>query len=285
MSIEVPEAKILAEEMGKELKGKRIIGYSLKNHEKLQRIGMLNKNPKDFDQLINGEIEDVISRGNVIRLRLNNGANLILGPEYGGEVLFHKKDLPQSRYHLKIDFGDGSSLTVRLASLGAIQVMRDDELHCSYVYRRDFNYQNISPLEEEFTLGRFSELMGRKSQALKSTLVGKDAVVVGVSNSIFQDMLYRARINPRRKASDLNAGEVGALYNALRHVIQERIRLNGKYQFRDLYGRQGTYQPAMGPNMNGQRCGTCGTPIESMSLGGGLVYLCPSCQKWKNNGS
>jgi formamidopyrimidine-DNA glycosylase len=113
---------------------------------------------------------------------------------------------------------------------------------------------------------------------LKSVLVGKDAVVVGLSNSAFQDIIYRARLHPKRKASELKKDERKALFDAIRLLIQERIRLNGKDQFQDLYGNQGGYTPAMGPNMKQQTCPKCGTLIEKLSMGGGHVYLCPNCQ-------
>jgi formamidopyrimidine-DNA glycosylase len=103
-------------------------------------------------------------------------------------------------------------------------------------------------------------------------------VLVGISNSTFQDILYLAKIHPKRKASELNAEEKRSLYDAIRLVFKERLRLDGKDQFHDLYGKQGSYTPTMGPNMKKQTCPECGTPIEKLSLGGGHVYLCPSCQ-------
>ena len=113
---------------------------------------------------------------------------------------------------------------------------------------------------------------------LKSVLVGKDAVVVGLSNSAFQDIIYRARLHPKRKASELNKDERRVLYGAIKLVLQERIWFKGKDQFYDLYGNQGDYTPAMGLNMKQQPCPICGTPIEKLSVGGGHVYFCPNCQ-------
>ena len=251
MSIELPEAKILAEQMNKELRGKCIKSYHLQDYERLQKIGMMNKDTKSFDQLVNRKIESVISRGNVIRVKLDNGMNLILGPEYGGEIFYHTSDKTvSSKFHLKIDFTDDSALTVRLTSMGLINAVKDSELERSYVYRRDFNPEVISPIDDkEFTLERFSKILADNNRALKSVLVGKDAVVVGLSNSAFQDIIYRAKLHPKRKTSELNEDERRALYDAIRFVLQERIRLNGKDQFHDLYGNQGGYVPAMGPNM------------------------------------
>jgi formamidopyrimidine-DNA glycosylase len=278
MSVELPEANILAEQMNRELRGKLIKSYHLQGYEKLQRIGMLNRDLKAFDQLVDGEIESVISRGNVIRVKLNNGMNLVLGPEYGGEIFYHTSEKTVPKFHLKVDFSDDTVLTVRLTSMGVIQAMKDNELEHSYIFRRDFNPKVLSPTEEEFTFERFSKLLTENNRMLKSVLVGKDAVVVGLSNTAFQDIIYRARLHPKRKASELNKDERLALYDAIRHALQERIRLNGKEQFLDLYGKQGSYTPAMGPNMKKQNCPICKNPIEKLSLGGGHVYFCPKCQ-------
>jgi len=278
MSVELPEAKILAEQMNHELRGKRVKSFLVKDCERLQRIGMMDKNLTSFNQFVNGKIESVASRGNVIRVKFDNGANLILGPEYGGEIFYHTDAANVPKFHLRLDFSDGTLLTVRLTSMGVIQVLRDDELERSYVYKRDFDSTKLSPTDEEFTFERFSERMADQNKMLKSVLVGKDAVLVGVSNSTFQDILYRARIHPKRKASELAAEEKRSLYDAIRLVFKERIRLNGKDQFRDLHGKQGGYTPAMGPNMKQQTCPQCRTNIEKLSMGGGHVYLCPNCQ-------
>jgi len=279
MSIELPETRILAEQMNKELRGKRIWHYHLRDCERLQKTGFINKDTKAFDQLVNREVESVTSRGNAILVKLDSKMNIILAPEYGGEIFYHsyETEVPE-KYHLRIDFRDKTVLTVRFTSMGGVRVLKDDELTNSYVYKRDFNPQMLSPLDENFTSERFSELLADNHRALKPVLVGKDAVLVGLSNSAFQDVIYRAKLHPKRKASDLNLNEQKALYNAVKLVIRERLRLNGKNQFLDLYQKQGEYVPAMGPNMRKRDCPVCGTPIEELSLGGGKVFVCPKCQ-------
>lgn len=279
VSIELPEAKILASQMNKELQGKCIKSIHLQDYERLQRIGMLNKDTKVFDQLVDGEIEFVVSRGNAIRVKLENGMNLILAPEYGGKILYHKDGkTPPEKFHLKVDFDDNTTLTVRLTSMGLINAVKDSDLERSYGYKRDFNPAVSSPVEENFTSERFSNLLVNNNRMLKSVLVGKEAVVVGLSNSAFQDIIYRAKLHPKRKASELSKEERRALFDAIKLVLEERIRLKGKTQFYDLYGKQGGYRPAMGSGMKQQTCAICGTPIEKLSIGGGHVYLCPNCQ-------
>ncbi len=146
MSIELPEAKILAEQMNKELRGKRIKAYHLQDYERLQRIGFMNKNIKSFDQLVNGEVESVISRGNAIRVKLNNGVNLILSPEYGGQILYHTSETAISeKFQLKVDFCDNTALTVRLTSMGGIYALKNNDLMNSYIFKRDFNPEVLTP--------------------------------------------------------------------------------------------------------------------------------------------
>jgi formamidopyrimidine-DNA glycosylase len=279
MSIELPEAKILADQMNKELKGKRIRSYLLRECGKLQKIGFINRDNKSFDQLVNREVESVTSRGNSIRVKLDEGMNMILSPEYGGEIFYHSHEatVPE-KFHLKMDFSDKTALTVRFTSMGGMRVLKDAELMDSYVFKRDFNTEILSPIDEDFTFERFSRLLSGNNRALKPVLVGKDAVLVGLSNSAFQDIVYRAKLHPRRKASELNLNEQRALYNSVKLVLRERLRLNGKNQFLDLYQNQGRYISAMGPNMRKKNCPICECPIQELSLGGGKVFVCPKCQ-------
>ncbi len=195
----------------------------------------MDKDLTVFNQLVDGKIEAVTSRGNVIRIKLNNKTSLILGLEYGGKILYHNDTKNGPKFHIRIDFSDGTVLTVRLISMGVIQVLNDNELERSYVYKRDFDSTKLSPTDEEFTFEHFSNLLSNYNKMLKTVLVGKDAILVCISNSTFQDILYQARLDLKRKASELNTEEKQSLHDAIRFVLKERIRLEGKDQFRDLY--------------------------------------------------
>jgi len=279
MSIELPEAKILADQMNRELKGKRIKNYRLQDCVKLQRIGFINRDNKSFDQLVDREVESVTSRGNSIHVKLDGEMNMILSPEYDGEIFYHSHEaaVPE-KFHLKMDFSDSTALTVRFTSMGGMRVLKTSELMDSYVFKRDFNTEILSPTDEDFTFERFSRRLSGNNRALKPVLVGKDAVLVGLSNSAFQDIIYRAKLHPRRKASELNLNEQKALYNSVNLVLREKLRLNGKNQFLDLYQNQGNYISAMGPDMREKNCPVCECPIQELSLGGGKVFVCPKCQ-------
>ena len=161
--------------------------------------------------------------------------------------------------------------------MGIVYAVADDKLTESYLYNRDF-MGGVSPDEMGFTWEWFKVTIGAENRQLKPLLVGKDAYIIGVSNATFQDVIYRAKIHPKRKASDLSEDELHALYEAIKTVVSERLEMNGKDQFRDIYGVQGGYVATMGPNMKNQNCPRCGSAIEKLAHGGGSVYLCPVCQ-------
>ncbi|MCL2172444.1 MAG: hypothetical protein FWB84_02195 [Candidatus Bathyarchaeota archaeon] len=276
MSIEGTEAYILAGQMDKELKEKTIINYEVQNSQQLQQKGFISTNTV-LDNLIGRRILSVTSRGNTILTKLCSNWNIVLAPEYGGNILLHKPQTKPSKFHLKLDLHN-AILTVNLAGIGCIQAVEDSLLRTNYLYNRDFS-QILNPLETNFTYERFTEKLDNKKQNIKAALVGKTAAIVGVSNSAFQDITYRAKINPKRNTATLTPEEKRNLYTAVIQLIKERIEAGGKNQFIDLYGNSGQYIPKMGSNQKNQMCPTCKNKIEKISHGGGQVYICPTCQK------
>ena len=277
MSIESPEARILADQLDDALRGKTVESYDLKDVELMMRIGFINKDVFEFDILLGKTIKGATSRGNVIRVKFTNTTNLILAPEYGGVLTFLPTEGKVPKYHLRLDFTDSSKLTIRITSMGLIYALKDEKLADSYMYKRDF-LNGVSPDEPEYTWDWFKETIGGLNRQLKPLLVGKDAPLIGISNATFQDVIYRACVHPKRKVSDLSEGELRGLYDNIKLVIEERLRLKGKHQFVDINGDRGRYVAAMGPNMKDRSCPKYGTAIQKLAHGGGHVYLCPICQ-------
>jgi len=278
MSVELPEAKILAEQMNRVLKGKKVGSHEVQDSEKLQRIGFMNKDLADYDILDGETILGAESSGNTVHLRLSGDANLVISPEYGGRVQYHEEGEKHPSYHLKLEFTDCSALTMRLTNMGVVSAAMTGELEKRYTYRRDFK-DAASPDSAGFTYGYFKDVFGGQNRALKPLLVGKDAVLVGLSNSAFQDIIYRAGLHPKRKASSLTEDETRGLYDAIKALLEERLSMGGKDEWTDLHGRRGRYAPWMGPNMRDKDCPRCGAVVQRLAHGGGHVYLCPSCQK------
>lgn len=279
MSIELPEARIIAEQLEAELPGRRPAECRLQNAARMQQIGFINRDATAFEAIIGHEVREVAHRGNTVLVHFDNEVTLLIAPEYGGEVRFTPpgERLP-AKHQFRLDFEDGSTLTIWIKSMGGVMALQPEQLVDNYMYKRDFNMDVLDPGSDSFTFEAFSLALQGANRALKTVLVGKDAVVVGLSNASFQDLLFRAGIHPKRRAASLTAAEQRRLYDVIRFVIGERARLGGKAGFVDVHGNPGGYQPAMGPHLKGQPCPECGGAVEKMALGGGETWYCPSCQ-------
>lgn len=280
MSIEFIEASILARQLDAELRGKAVKACKTANYEKLQRLGMFNQNVHDFHRIVGATIEAVVSRGNTVRVKLTHSMNLLAGPEYGGRLHLHtSEDTVPEKYHVMMTFSDGRYLTILLTGMGMIHALADEDLADSYLFKRDF-LRGLSPLDDErFNSENFLSMLKETKGNMKAILVGKDAILVGVSNSAYQEIIYKAGIHPKRKGSDLSAAEQKSLFNAIKAVSDSRMKKGGKSGFEDIYGKGGCHEPFMGPNLDGELCPVCRTHIEKMKLGGGVTYFCPVCQK------
>ena len=280
MSVELPESLILTEQMTKTLLEKKIKSYDVQDSEKLQNIGFMNKDPKDYERLVGCKVKEIIHRGNTIRIQLNKKMNLVLCPDYGANIHFHKDEstLPK-KHHLKLEFTDGSFLTIRQTGMGLAYSATDQEIPDLYVVKRDFSETPTPIGEQSFTFEQFVKLLDSKGQNVKAALVGKTAVVVGLSNAAFQEIIYKAGIHPKRNTSSFTSYEKRNVYDSMKEILNERICAGGKDNWLNLFGEPGRYTPVMGPNMKDKDCPACGSKIDKIAHGGGQVYFCPRCQK------
>ncbi|MFX1481607.1 MAG: DNA-formamidopyrimidine glycosylase family protein [Promethearchaeota archaeon] len=280
MSVELPEALILAEQMANTIVEKKIKSVDVRDFEKLQKVGFMNKSVKDYDRLVGCKIKSINQRGNVIRIQMNKKMNLVLCPDYGANILFHKgEDTLPKKHHFKAEFTDETFLTIRQTGMGLVYSATDKEAKDLYVIRRDFSDIPSPVGEHDFTFERFSELLDSKNQNIKAAIVGKTAVVVGLSNAAFQEIIYKARIHPKRNTSTLTDDEKHDVYDSMKQILNARICSGGKDNWVNLYGEPGRHTPVMGPNMKDKNCPACGATIEKIVHGGGQVYICPRCQK------
>ncbi|MFW9811673.1 MAG: DNA-formamidopyrimidine glycosylase family protein [Candidatus Thorarchaeota archaeon] len=280
MSVELPEAQILAEQMTSSLLDKKIKSYNVQDSVKLQKIGFMNKKLKDYARLVDCKIKSIEHRGNVIRIQMNKKMNLVLCPDYGAQILYHKdaETLPK-KHHLKLEFTDGTFLTIRQTGMGLVYAATDQEVKELYVIKRDFSDIPSPVGEHDFTFEKFSELLDAKGQNIKAAIVGKTALVVGLSNAAFQEIIYKAGIHPKRNTKTLTDDEKHDVYDAMKQILNERINYGGKDNWVNLYGEHGRHIPVMGPNMKDKECPACGAAIEKIAHGGGSVYFCPRCQR------
>jgi formamidopyrimidine-DNA glycosylase len=276
ISIEGPEIRVLAGQAAAVLPGRTIVGYDLRDVDRLTRIGFVN--PDRFDLLTGSRIERVRGRGVLLALGLTGGRHLLIGPEYGGTVRLLDGHLPVGSSHVSIHLEPVSTLQIRLTGMGTVQLRTDDDLADLYVYARDFG-DVLSPGEETFTRARFTAAIRERRQQLKPVFVGKQAIVTGYGNASFQEVAFLAGIHPRRTAASLTDQEIDRIYDVITESFARRIAAGGKIGFAGLDGAAGRYPMAMGPEYRDKPCPRCGVAVERISYGGGPTYFCPGCQQ------
>ena len=198
--------------------------------------------------------------------------------ECGGRVLFHPagSELPE-KYHLWIEFDDGSSFTVTTQMWGAMELFE-----CGKEQERQYiKGMRVTPVDRAFTskyfFGLIDELLKGEKRSVKSLLT-QDQLIPGLGNASAQDIMFRAHLLPRRPLAELSAGQRQDLYHAIIDTVHEIIDCGGRNDETDLFGKRGGYVRLMDSNAVGKPCPECGTKIQKIQYLGGACYFCPKCQ-------
>ena len=146
----------------------------------------------------------------------------------------------------------------------------------------------MSPLDGEFTVGSrrsaaylqqlFAEVPPGDPRSIKYFVISKPGIW-GVGNGYLQDILFRAKLHPRRRVVEISTKEQRAVHQAVKATITQAAKANGRDTERDLHNQPGRYVRILDSRVVGQPCPECATPIERISYLGGASYFCPHCQK------
>lgn len=274
--IELPEATTIARQINAELKGKRIADGNRGNSP--HKFAFYNLSPGEYATILKGKtVGDATANGSCILVAIEREHTLVLGT--GGErIVYHRSaaSLPK-KHQFFLHFTDDTYLTVTVQGWGAALLLRRSEVSS----HRFLNWEKPSPLSDAFTpdyfLGLLAALEKDDSSSVKFFMISKPGVL-GVGNGCLQDILWRARVHPRRRAVDLAKGEQRRLYAAIRESLQRMVERGGRDGDYDLYEQPGGYKRNLHSKVVGQPCPRCSTPIEKASYLGGTIYTCPKCQ-------
>jgi len=274
--IELPEAIIIARQMDATLKGRRIISGDRGNSS--HKFAFSSGTSEEYTAIFAGQtVGGTTSHGMSILIEIGADYTLVLG--CGGErILFHPDEhsLPK-KHQLFLHFEDGAYMTVTISGWGNTLLLPRAEAGRHQHVQQD----RITPLDAAFTWDHFCQLfepLARDSKASLKYFLISEPGVWGIGNGCLQDILFRAKIHPRRRAVDIAEDEQRALYDAIRDTLTQMVALGGRESECDLYGNRGKYVRILDSKTTGKPCPECGTPIEKIQYLGGACYLCPNCQ-------
>ncbi|MCL4419461.1 endonuclease VIII [Patescibacteria group bacterium] len=268
--IELPEALTIAKQISKDLKGKKI-KYGNRGNSP-HKFAFYNHSPEEYESILTGKtIGDSKGYGSLILTAIDPEYILILGG--GGEKIIlqqSEKTIPK-KYQLLLQFEDDTYLTVTVQGWGFTQLKGKSEI----------GNGGVSPISDEFTFEYFQRLFDDLREddprSAKYFIISKPGIW-GVGNGYSQDILFRAKIHPRRRIIELTEYEKSALYEAIKDTMSQAVKLGGRDDESDLYNNKGGYKRILDSRTNGTPCQECGTTIEKISFLGGASYFCPNCQ-------
>lgn len=273
---ELPETVTLAAQITGALAGRSVRSGSLGNVT--HKFVWYNRSPEEFARLVAGRrVGPATARGRWLFVPLEPGHVVVLG-ECGGRLLLTPAgSQPPATWHLRLDIDDGAVLTARTTMWGAMELF-DAGAELQRPYVQDMR---PTPVDPQFTFACFSglidELLAGEKRSVKGLLT-QDQLIPGLGNAIAQDIMFRARLHPRRPLANLDPAQRRALYDAIVGTVREAIARGGRNDEVDLFGRPGGYVRIMDKAAAGRPCRVCGTTVAKLAYLGGSGYVCPTCQ-------
>lgn len=272
--LEIPEANVLARQINDTLAGKRIIEVTAAHTP--HKFAWFSGEPEIYGQLLIGQtIAGATARGGMVEIQVD-GTCLLFGDGVNLRFNDHGAGRPD-KHQLLLDFGDGTSLSATVQMYGGLWCFPMGEFDNPY-YRAAM--QKPSPLQPGFDHDYFQALLDEPESAKISTkgLLATEQRIPGLGNGVLQDILYRARIHPKRKVHTLSREEKDALWLAIKTTLAEMAEQGGRDTEKDLFGRAGGYKTGASRLTVGGSCPACGGIITKETYMGGSIYYCKGCQ-------
>ena len=273
--IELPESHALAKQVNENLLGKRITAVTAASSP--HKFAWYYGEPTDYGtRLIDSEITSARGLGMFVEvhtsqamLLFSDGINLRWHPMAG--------PIPK-RHQLLLELDDGTTLSATVAMYGGIQCWDNGADFENPYYT--IAQKKPSPLTKEFDENYFHQLISPEEVqklSLKAALATEQRIP-GLGNGSLQDILWYAKLNPRRKTNTLSGEEANQLYQSIKETLSEMADSGGRSTEKDLFGEPGGYQVVMCAVNKEKPCPTCGSLIQKESYMGGSLYTCPTCQ-------
>lgn len=272
--IEIPEAITLSCQINKTLIGKKI--NDVIANQSPHKFAWYYGEPSEYNSKLNGKIiEKSDAYGGLIEISLGD-IKLLFGDGVNLRYFDKGQKLPQ-KHQLLIEFEDGCSLVASIQMYGGIWCFKDGEFDNIY-YK--LAKEKPSPFSEGFNFNYYEKIISDESLQKKSVkvLLATEQRIPGLGNGVLQDILFNAKLHPKRKISTLSTEEIEKLYHSIKSTLDEMVKKGGRDTEKDLFGCLGGYVTKLSKNTVKELCKVCGKNIIKESYMGGSIYYCEGCQ-------
>jgi formamidopyrimidine-DNA glycosylase len=224
-----------------------------------------NTTPRGLANALRGRRFEEPTRHGKWLIAWTDGPALLLHFGMTGDLIW-SGDEPERHRHDRvwIEFVEGRELRYRnMRKLGGAWLAHDAE-------EADQIMGALGP--DALTIGRrdFLERLARRRGGVKAALMDQ-RLVAGVGNLIADEVLWQARLHPKRRIETLSDDERRTLFTTMHHVLKESV------DHFDYVPRKRSWLNHV-RGKPGALCPRCRTPLARTVAGGRTTYFCPSCQ-------
>jgi len=268
---ELPDIFVLARSMDKALRNRQVDDATV-NQPKC-----LNVSPRRFVNQVKGRhFVGFRQRGKWILSDLDGDWVVALNLGMGGEIRLHAEDETPVAKREKVIFrlDNGQQVWIHHWWFGHVHLVPRGRVDS----HPQIGHLGPEPLADDFTVDDLRQMLEGKRGWIKKYLLDQ-RFIAGIGNVYVQDMLWYARLHPKRTADSLTRQEIEGLYRAIRGVLSDGIRYGGGPGEQDIWGNKGRYQEHFRVGYKtGKACPECGTMVEELRVGSTTSYMCPHCQ-------
>lgn len=273
--IELPEALNIAGQLNDTTRGKRVASVIVARTP--HKLAWYYGEPPKYSALLVGKtIEKSNAYGGMVEITAGD-ANILLGE--GAGITFHRKNEPcPAKHQLLVEFDDHSAISVSIQMYGGIGVFLEGELDNPYYRVAKEKPSPFSPAFDEVYFDRMISAQEVQKLSLKG-LLATEQRIPGLGNGILQDILFNAKMHPKKKVNALARAEKEALFDSIKNTISAMAAQGGRDTESDLFGCPGGYKTILCKNTVNKPCPICETGIKKEAYMGGSIYYCENCQR------
>jgi formamidopyrimidine-DNA glycosylase len=220
--------------------------------------------------------------GKFLLLDLDGGKTLLSHLGMSGRWLYWPAgaapDEALLHVHLKLEFVDGAGLWYQdIRRFGMLRVVATARLATDPSLR----LLGPDPLAEPRD-GDALRAASRGARASIKLWLLDQRRIAGLGNIYVSEVLFRARVDPRRLAGSLTAGEWSRVAIEIPAVLEASIARMGTTfsTYRTLWNEPGQYGSDLRVyDRRDEPCRNCAAPIRRIVQGGRSTFFCPSCQR------
>lgn len=256
------------------------------------------KKPGDFElfkkEIKGKKIKKIWRRAKNIIFDLSEECSLLIHQKMTGHLMVGKWQMANGKWkpiekgpleekinlflHLIFFLDDGRMIALSdYRKFAKAELWKTDELLNS----KEFRLLGPEPLEKDFTFSKFKDCLSGKRGRIKQVIMDP-SVLAGVGNIYASEALWRAKIHPGKRTSELSGKELKELYGAIIKVLKAGIELGGESfaDYRNVEGEKGNFDDERRVYQREKEpCFRCGTKMGRLKFGGRSSFFCPKCQK------